>query len=691
MLDVGRAPEHRGGLILFFDHADENIRYVTSEAPRIVDRPEPRFSLVLFRGAGDDDRTTGGLLQLEAFLAATNEQLKAARNELAALGRVPALATPDWRAGSVEVAGWFTEDAMKPLSLALGRPSLVGDPVVVLAARLDRQGAGLAASSLRGDSLPIVLMWKLETLGLAGPLGIEVEADLQAMHERLSMEGALNVPIGRARIAKTWETFAKEQLIRTRIVDESGDFESNRTEALRRVGEDLIARMFSPFPPPELPPQLTDERIAPIELSFKLIHRKEELEQTRRWSFRERRAIPIVHYAASSLNGLLHGRKASDHIFFTDVGAERRDVVVRVEPELEKLAIAAVEVDLDWPDSGELNRTLVMTPVSTEHRFTINRPLGESIRYRVRARFDPAKTRTRDRETDWMEASGDLVVISARRLFPPRTVTLAVGRAEMDWMDHVQVEVSTALEKARSFTLTNNRRSVVADFPGAGDGPLRFSARWRGLPNEPERSSPPFESSDELVILDSPFGDSIGILAVPLPLQGVVTITLDLRIGGNGFGDEKHLAWNEDDRTAQQVGLRRLHDSPRRYQYRVDLIHEDGTFEEQPWVETEQRSIVIGAHKPVQVYWTEIVVLGGGPAGRDSLAIELVLESGANRIRELLEGEIDTARLVLVAEQNDPPPILTAREFLKSGQVIETHWAELERLHVLGLSSSAQH
>jgi hypothetical protein len=305
------------------------------------------------------------------------------------------------------------------------------------------------------------------------------------MHQRLTVEGALTTPYGRARIAKTWETFASEQLIRTHIVDESGDIAENRAEALRRVGEDLIARMFSPFPPPEAPQLLEDGSVAPIELSFRLTHRKEELEQTRRWSFRERRAIGVTHYAAASLTGLMHGRPASQFIFTVDLGAARRDIVVRVEPELETLAIAAVEVDLDWPDSQDLNRTLVMTAANPEQRFTINREPAEPIRYRVRARFDAAKTRAQDRQSGWMEASGDLMVISARRLFPPRALTLAIGRGEMAWIDRVKVEVAAPLESSRSIVLTNAQRSAAANFPGAGDGPLHFSAQWRGLAGEP--------------------------------------------------------------------------------------------------------------------------------------------------------------------------------------------------------------
>ena len=683
MLDAGRAPELRGGLIVFFDHADDSLRYVVSEAPRIVQRPGPRISLALFRG--ELDQQSGGLLQLESVLAPTNDQLKKAAEELAKSGHPPTLCAPDWRAGTVEVAGWLKEDTLQPLSLVLGPPSLVGEPVVVLAARLDRQGAGLAASALRGDSLPVVLLWKLETLGLSGSLGIEVEADLQAMHQRLTLEGALTVPIGRARIAKTWETFEKEQLIRTHIVDESGDVESNRAEALRRVGEDLIASMFSPFPPPELPPQLEDGSVAPIELSFKLTHRKEELEQTRRWSFRERRAVTVTHYAAASLTGLLGGRPASNYIFFAELGAISREVVVRVEPELDALAIAAVEVDVDWPDSRELDRTVALTPGHTEERFTIDRPAGEPIRCRVRARFDAAKTRARDRETDWMEAAGDLIVVSARRLFPPRTLTLAIGRGEMSWIDQVQVEVTAPQEPARTLALTGSRRSVMASFPGAGGGPLRFSTRWRGVAGEPEQSVPAFESDDEVVILDSPFGDSIDILAVPLPFEDVLNISLELRIEQDGYRDEKSLAWSDNDRAAQRVALRRLQDGSRRYRYRVVLLRQDGTVDEQPWVETEQRTIVIGAIDPAQVFSTEVVALGGGPAGRGSLAIELILQSGGNRVTQLLEGENDTAQLTLVAAETAPPPELIAREYLKSGEVVETHWAAVEPLHVLGL------
>jgi len=161
---------------------------------------------------------------------------------------------------------------------------------------------------------------------------------------------------------------------------------------------------------------------------------------------------------------------------------------------------------------------------------------------------------------------------------------------------------------------------------------------------------------------------------------------LDLRTTESGFSDCKQLSWDSDDRTSQQVGLRRLLGSSRNYQYQVTLMRDDGTIEQQPWAETAQRTIVIGATKPVRVISTEVVVLGGGPAGRGSLAIELALSAGENRVRQLLEGEADEVRLALVADENSPPAQLIAREFLKSGRVVQTQWAPVEPMHVLGLS-----
>lgn len=679
MLDAGRAPERIAGLTLFFDHADAQRRYVLAETPRLVANPDPRLSLVLFRG-----EQSGGLLQLESTLAPTAAQLAAVERALTDSGRTPTLARPDWRSGVVRVAGWLQAQELAPKMLVAGAPSLVGDPVSVIAARLDAAGAALADAALKGNALPTVVIFELETLGLSGPLGVTAEADLRAIHDRLTAEGALTTPYGRARIAMTWESAARENLIRVRVLDETGEVESQRAEAMRRIGEDLLARMFSPFPPPERPRQLDDGTVAPLELSFRLTVRREELATSSRWDFRERRAVTIRHYASASLIDLLGDRDPADHITFADLGEIQREVVIRAEPELTRLGLAALEVDLRHSGAASVHRTVVLTDAMPELRLRTEAGDGP-LQYRVRARFDPALTRAPDREADWQDAEGGLIAVSARRLFPPRMFTVIAGRVELDWLDHVAVRVEAPDELPRTLLLSADAPSADAFLPAAGGRAVTVTAEWRGRRDEPSITDAPREVAEDLLVLDSPFAESIDVLVVPLPLSGVVTTVVELRTQHDSFVHSKTESWDAPDRAPRRVGLRRLAGSAREYAYRVQSIREDGAIDEKPWASSDRSTLVIGAQGAAEVRTAEVVLLGGGPAGRGSIAVELVLEAGEHRTRDVLEGARDSATLALVMPEGAPAPVLIAREFLMSGEVRETRWTNPEALVVLPL------
>ena len=527
-------------------------------------------------------------------------------------------------------------------------------------------------------------IFELETLGLSGPLGVTAEADLRALHDRLSAEGALTTPYGRARIAMTWESAARDNLIRVRVVDETGDVESQRAEALRRIGEDLLARMFSPFPPPERPRQLDDGTVAPIELSFRLTMRREELASSARWDFRERRAVSVKHYAAASLIDLLGHRNAADHIRFADLEEVQREIVVRAEPELARLGLAAIEVDLRPSAATTLQQTMVLTDDQPEVRL---HSAGESgpLQYRVRARFDPSRTSAQDRETDWQEAESGLIAVSARRLFPPRHFTVIAGRVELAWLEHVAVRVEAPGEPVRTLFLTADVPSADAFLPAVGGRALTITTEWRGRRDEPSITDAPREVEDDLLVLDSPFADSLEVLVVPLPPSNVVTTVVELRTQHGSFVHAKTESWDAPDRAPRRVGLRRLAGSPREYAYRVQSIREDGTVEEKPWTRSERSTLIVGIEGPTDVRTTEVVLLGGGPEHRGSLAVELILEAGAHRTQDLLEGERDSATLALVIPEGSLVPMLIAREFLMSGEVRETRWDDPESLVVLPL------
>ncbi|MCB9716803.1 MAG: hypothetical protein H6712_23295 [Myxococcales bacterium] len=683
MLDAGVAPRQIAGLSVFVDHADPQLFYLLADAPRVRADPRPQLSLTLFRGDA-----AGALLELETVLAPTPEQLEEVRRTLEAEGGAPPrLGRPDFREGTVELAGWMQTDELRPLTVSMGPPSLVGDPSAIVAARLDAAAAAMIEQALReGDALPTAVLYRLELLGLAGPLGIEVEADLRRVHDRLVIEGALTSPIGRARLAKTWDELATQEVVRVRVLDESGDVESRRAEALTRVGEDLVAKMLQATPPASRPATPAAPGAA-VELSFRLSKQRDELETTARWSYHERSVRRIVHHAAANLIGVLGDSPIDEHVTYVDLAPPRRELVVRTEPELPALGITALEVEL-WlgeapPEDGdeppndqpvELEETRLFATLTAEQgevRLPVRREAAMPLWHRVRARFDPERTHAADRGSGWQPALGSTVVLSPRRLFAPRSLTVVTGRLELDWLDHVEVQVAAPdpEEPARTLVLSGERRSARADFLAAGEGPLTVTASYRGKDDEPSLAEPPREVADdeELLVLDGPFAPSVRVLVVPLPVAGVLSIVTELELRHDDWVQTRSVSWDLPDTSSRTVALRRPRGVESRYRYRSTMVHDDGRVEVGEWVESEAPALVVGAEGEVVVHRVEVYV-PGGPLARGALAMELLLASGEASTSAVLEGSADAVELVLVAPKDGPEPVLSVDEILLSGE-----------------------
>ena len=674
MLDAGRAPALRRGLNLFFDHADTGVVYVAAQVPGLAHNPDPQLSLWMFR-----DRDDGGaLLQLEGTLAPDPAALAALPTELVSLGwqppdgAAPILARPPWRVGEVKLFGFLGDAPLAPTVLATGAPSLLGDPRVVIAARLGRDAAALAEAALHGDALPTVLLFDLETVGLAGPLGIEAEADLQAIHDRLTAAGALTTPYGAAKISATWEEYLRDGLIRVEVVDEAGELEGRRGEAMRRIGEELVRTMLTPEPPPEAPPQLDDRAVAPIELSFRLTMRREELATHKRWSFRERAAIAVRYTAAASLLDLLRDSPLERHVHTVDLADAPRRVLVRAEPELAALGVAALEVDLRPEGQGDAQSQVVLTDDAPEQELEVEREAFAPLELRVRARFDPTATAQPDRETPWMPIDGSLAVVSARRLFPPRTLTCVLGRCELDWIERVELAFGTVGSVTRMATLDAAHRACELYLPGAGDEPIALRVHWRGAPDEPSALEPERVLEGDLVVLDSPFGASVSVLCVPLPRDDLAGITLELQLDDPGADTQsartRTLAWDGEDRTPRMAHLRRRDDQPARYRHRTTFVRLDGGIERGPWIAGEQPSLVLGGDG-FEVTTCEVHAIGG-PAARGSVAVALELRAGEHHSHAMIDSGPDHAKLVL-AHPAGLVPALHVQEFMNDGSTRE--------------------
>lgn len=697
MLDFSIAPRLIAGLSVFSDHADRDVFYLLSDTPGLVARDGGALSLLLYRSS----ERSGGLLGFEAELGISEAQYETVRETLMTdgAGAGVRLLTPDWRDGEVQLAGWLQEDALKPIHRYLGQPNLQGTPRITVAAHLDQQATALARNTVEQDMLPTVVIFQLQTLALAGALDIRVSADLQAVHERLTLEGAFQAPMTRLALEATWEELARDNVIQVEVLDQSGDTEGQRAEALRRVGEDLIARLFSPMPPAEIPPQVGDEAIAAVELSFQLTQRRESLETHARWQFTERQAVALNHYAAASLIGWSQDGAATS-IRTVDLSDYRQELVVRCEPDLEALAISAVEVDLalhgqQQSDGGdnpepEVSDTLLFTEAALEQQMVLRQPPSPGAAYRVRLRFDPDHIQRPGFESDWLPGLNGSVVISPRRLLRPRQLDLLIGRAEMDWLDHVEVVVRDAGGRQYQRLLDGEQRSARLLLPVA-DEPLSVVSHWRGRGLEPALSSAENElprdgAGSETVILDSPFGASIRILALPAPGLEFASLSLELHYQADDFEQRLGTDWGMAEQDARELHLRRPSGATTTYRWRMILIGSDGSLEQTEWQESSANTLILGGEsdggEPLQVHRVTTILLGGGVAGRGAFAAEVVLEAGDRQSRKILEGETEQVTITLLAPAGDAP-LLTVREFLLKGGSREQQFQTPEAMVVL--------
>ena len=99
--------------------------------------------------------------------------------------------------------------------------------------------------------------------------------------------------------------------------------------------------------------------------------------------------------------------------------------------------------------------------------------------------------RAADRSSEWLPAETDLIVISARRLFPPRTLTLMLGRGELDWLDHVEVVLSAPQQPPRSVRLSAAQPSAHCFFAGVGNEPIELRVLERPQPLGDDRPIDP--------------------------------------------------------------------------------------------------------------------------------------------------------------------------------------------------------
>ncbi len=564
MIDAGRPPLFADGLALLRDHADPALLHVLPGPPRLRRGADgaPRLRLDVYRS----ERADGGLLQLEVDLGIEPERLEELTRSLtASLGVAVRLAVPAWRAGEAALIGaWRPADAPPAdtpptsngaLRVAVTAPSLEGDCPVVIAAALDRTAAALAAEALRAGTLPMGVVYTLEVLALEGPLAVEAEAELHRVHERLRLRGGFETAWGSAELQGFFEELVEEGLIRFHVHDEVPDADAARAEALRRVGEDLLRRMFDPGPGPSWgSPDRSRSGVG--QLSFYARTDRATLEETARWSWSERRARVLVHHTGASLVGLLRPDEPAPVTEHT-LRATGAGLRIHVEAGMEELGLAAVEVLVQWgpaptePDDAAplAERTVLLRPDAADADLLVEAPPLTPWRWRATPHGGGSST-----PTPWQAGSGGALVVTPRRIAPFREAWILPGDIPFDWLDRVELE-ARAGDHARHVTLRRGDPAVRLRFPGDTPDP-RLRATWRGRPGEPDHVDADGPLAD-LLVLDAPFGPDLVVTLVPAVGADVVSLEAEATRDGP-LPDTRRARWDAPPFDAVPLSLRRL-------------------------------------------------------------------------------------------------------------------------------------
>lgn len=673
MLDLSTPPVLVAGLSAFRDHAETDLLRLLPDRVRVADEVEPLLSLVLYRTGVDDPDRGGGLIQLEVELAPTAAQVHQLRSTLPAQERPWRLVPPDWVGGQARLVGWLSpqDGALQPLELASARPSLAGWPRVLIAALLDAPAASLAVGALRGDALPTGVVLALELQGLAGRLDVVAEADLAAVHERLTAAGALTTPVARATLSATWEELLRDQAVRIQVLDASGDVESRRAEAVRRIGEDLTSRLLTPVLPPEAPPLLADGTVAPVELSFRLTTRREELATTTRWEWTERRATTFTHYASAMLTDLLAGRDPLEVITRLDLG-DRDEQPLRLVLLGSAPAAGLLAVEVEVARAGRASTDIVvLTPADPEALLDLDP--GEGVRYRFRPRFDPALTRRPEEPTAWHELGRDWVLpVDPGRLFPPRRLRVLTVGAFHDAV----VTLSAPGDAPHTVSLDPGTPSTELVVPDAQDTPLEIVTRWRGWPGGVPVTVTTSGITEDQVFLRSPFDEPTEVTFLPVFEDGVVAITVEVLPGPGSWASPTTATWEADQRDPVDVEVRHRTGTATGLPYRVTVVRADGaTTTELP--AAQGSFVVVGSDRAVERRLHRVGSVLGGAARGQALLLELHATAGDLTEVVLVDDDRPGVVLELVVPEGATPTDLLVRAHLPSGELQVTDIAAI--------------
>jgi hypothetical protein len=450
------------GVAVFIDHANERQFYYLPAMPKLTTRhdPElgidiPQIQLIQYRG----NAGTGGFLTFEVNVGIEQERLDAIAMELKSLYRLredPILAPVNLVDGTVRLmilgessqdappddqppGGGRTDDDEEPRFVLkinppyAAKPALYGDNQAIFSVELDQDGVQLVeASLLRGEMLPIGVVYSLDFLALRPAFTVKVTADWERVQNHFQESFGVNMPFLSLEIDKVVDELIEDQVIVIEVDsflpegEDAGSWVGRRDQALNDFKDMVLENFFEPSLEPISEQQdgwdkfiHTTERLAQLWASgafhgfSRFTYTKRDITRIDKKSLNltmnERVTVKRSIYPQANLKGL--GQQLRDLIAQGQVDASRFILEVTLDdPWFRKREVTAHSiVNFDYDNVESINLTLMYDRQTQTLRLTddgttgsrawnsvvIDNTMQREVEYQYRVNFKNVDTSER--------------------------------------------------------------------------------------------------------------------------------------------------------------------------------------------------------------------------------------------------------------------------------------------------------
>ena len=661
------------GVSVFADHADPLQFYFLPAMPHLTtvhDELEgvdiPQLQLLKFTG----DAGSGGFLNFSVNLGVDEEILDSVRLEVKSLfqlDELPRLAPALLEDGYVRlmVLGKETEEPepgqppqptspSKPNDLPefvlkidhYAKPALYGDNQAVFSVQLDQYGAALIEASLKGEMMPVGIVYALEFLALRPAFNVRITADWDRVQTHFQERSERRVFFFSSEVDEIVDKLIEDKVIKIEVDnfipegEDAANIMTNPAQVVNEVKDMILDTFFEPSLNPIsaekdgwdkfndttnrlLTLAVTGGWSSVATVSYKKVDMTRVDRKRFDFNMSERTAVRRSIYPQAHLQGLTRVLRDADGainledfvrtISLDDPFFERREVRAINRANMEEDTIESINVFLRY---GSDTKTVVLdqaTPEDTKDWTSIleNEQMvrGVTTSYRVNFKGVDSAERPMVLESPEVVTEAEVLEVNPRGDDLYHIINVPITTLDFPWESYPHVQVDLRYEDPEN-EISLNDTFVLNEQQNSIRWPLflrdrekdsfQYRLTYRAADNR-DWSTDWTPTNQQQLLLRDPRPSKRTITVIPaVSWSFVSTIFVDLTYQdeGNGVSAEKSLMFNsftDADKAPKTFSVALADSEKRLVNYTVKLLLRDNSLIEQPPSMTMSNQIFVRA------------------------------------------------------------------------------------------------